>query len=80
MSDQNKDEKTYWLDDPKNVTRICWLIGIICVGLGGDGLFLSQAWPFQRRRDTELLRLFRFCLFLRSGPVGQGIAQADHAG
>ena len=32
-SNAPKQEKKYWLDDPANVTKLVWLLGIVCVAL-----------------------------------------------
>ena len=33
------DRRRYWLDDPRNVTRLCWWLGVICALL-----FLADAF------------------------------------
>ena len=44
--------KKYWLDDPKNVTRIVWTLVAVCVLLLAAGFFIQmhvhyewEAWP-----------------------------------
>ena len=42
MTDQSKDngEKRYWLDEPRNVTKLVWIHVTICTGLFfADGLY-----------------------------------------
>jgi hypothetical protein len=39
MTDPTKDGRKYWLDDPRNVTRIFWSVWIVC-GL----LFVADAF------------------------------------
>jgi hypothetical protein len=30
MSNHPQDERTYWLDEPRNVNKICWALYIVC--------------------------------------------------
>ena len=42
MTDHIKptDEKRYWLDDPRSVTKIVWALVAVCAGLfGADALY-----------------------------------------
>ena len=42
MTDQTKSEnnKRYWLDDPRNITKIVWVLVVVCVGLfAADALY-----------------------------------------
>lgn len=34
------DDRKYWLDDPRNVTRICWALYVVCALLFlADGFY-----------------------------------------
>lgn len=44
MSDQ-RDAKSYWLDDKRNIRKIVWALGIVCTGLFvADGFY--QKHPY----------------------------------
>ncbi len=44
MSDQ-RDDKTYWLDDRRNVRKIVWALVIVCAALfAADGFYLKYSY------------------------------------
>ena len=42
MSDSNLDEKTYWLDCPKNVAKVFWGVVAVCVLLFAADAFYHK--------------------------------------
>ncbi|MEX1310724.1 MAG: hypothetical protein AB1Z65_09925 [Candidatus Sulfomarinibacteraceae bacterium] len=42
MSDQPRDERTTWLDDPGNVNKICYALYAICAGFA-----LADFFPYK---------------------------------
>ena len=41
--DLPKTDKVYWLDQPKNITRLLWLLAAACVLVGiADGLYIKH--------------------------------------
>ena len=47
-------ERRYWLDEPRNVTKIVWALVVICVGL-----FFADAF-YHKHGYVVLERLFGF--------------------
>ena len=39
MSDHPQDERKYWLDDPRNVNKVCWVLYIVCAIVTAADLF-----------------------------------------
>lgn len=54
MTDQPKDEKKYWLDDPRNVTKIFWSVVAVCVAL-----FVADAF-YHKHIELEAEGIFGF--------------------
>ena len=48
------DEKRYWLDDPRNVTRIVWGLVAVCAGL-----FIADGF-YDKHGPSAIERLFGF--------------------
>ena len=51
---EKREEKRYWLDDPRNITKIVWALVVICVGL-----FFADAF-YHKHGKIALERLFGF--------------------
>jgi hypothetical protein len=52
--DQASGEKSYWLDEPRNVTKIVWVLVVLCAGLFfADGFYVKHA-------ETKAEYLFGF--------------------
>lgn len=42
MTDRVPDEKTYWLDNPRNVTKIFWGLVVVCALLFAADAFYDK--------------------------------------
>ncbi len=62
MSEKSKggDEKRYWLDDPRNVTKIVWGLVAVCAGLFFADAFYEKHGPFAIERLFGFFGLFGF--------------------
>ena len=47
MSKPTPDEKTYWLDEPRNVTKVFWSVVIACALLFGADAFYHKHAEFE---------------------------------
>ena len=47
-------EKRYWLDDPRNVKKIIWVLAAVCAGL-----FFADGF-YQKHGETDIEYLFGF--------------------
>ena len=68
MSEPSPDEKTYWLDNPKNVTKVFWAVVAVC-GI----LFVADAF-YHKHVELEAESYFGFYgIYVRSwGQPGRG--------
>ncbi len=52
--DKASGEKRYWLDEPRNVTKIVWALVVICVGL-----FFADGF-YEKHPEVAIEYLFGF--------------------
>ena len=62
MSEKPKggDEKRYWLDDPRNVTKLVWGLVAVCAGLFFADAFYEKHGPFAIEHLFGFFGLFGF--------------------
>ncbi len=48
----NHKERTYWLDDPRNVKKIVYALFVICALLFGADFFVHKHSEFDSKFDT----------------------------
>ena len=53
-SETASGEKRYWLDEPRNVTKIVWVLVVLCAGL-----FFADGF-YEKHAETEAEYLFGF--------------------
>ena len=51
---KGRDEKRYWLDNPRNVKKIVWALVVICVGL-----FFADGF-YEKHDEVGVTHLFGF--------------------
>ena len=54
MSEPSPDEKTYWLDSPKNVAKVFWAVVVVCAIL-----FVADAF-YHKHTELEAESYFGF--------------------
>ncbi|HJO87562.1 MAG TPA: hypothetical protein QF359_11420 [Rhodospirillales bacterium] len=57
-----EDEKTFWLDDMRNVHKIFWALVVICCLLMVSDLFIHKHTDFGFQGLFGFFGLFGFCL------------------
>jgi hypothetical protein len=61
---QNQDERRYWLDDPKNVTRIAWALAAVCALLLAADAFYDKHGVFPIEHLFGFYALFGFVAYV----------------
>jgi hypothetical protein len=51
---KDRDEKRYWLDDPRNVKKVVWVLVVVC-----SGLFFADAF-YEKHGLFSVEHLFGF--------------------
>lgn len=66
MADRPPDEKEYWLDKPRNVTRFFWGVVTVCAGLFVADAFYHKHVELSAERIFGFYGIFGFvaCVFL----------------
>ena len=58
-----KEKDTYWLDDPRNVTRLYWGLVVVCILLGVADLFVHRHVHFSWESFPNFYGFFGFAAF-----------------
>lgn len=61
--DTDNGEPKWWLDDPTNVTRICYALFGVCVLVLIAGLFVHRHYHFEIERTFGFHAWFGFIVF-----------------
>jgi hypothetical protein len=65
MSSGKQDDKKYWLDDPRNVTKVYWSVWIVCGIAALADLFYHKHVHFWWERLFGFYGVYGFvCCFL----------------
>ena len=54
------DDRTYWLDKPRNVTRLVWSLYVVCGLLLAIDVFVPKHGPFPIEHSFGFYGLFGF--------------------
>jgi hypothetical protein len=52
--------RRYWLDDPRNVTRLCWLLALVCAALFFADAFYDKHPHFEAESWFGFYGIFGF--------------------
>ncbi len=63
-TDSQRDEPTWWLDDPRNVSRVCYGLYAICALLLVAGLFVKRHAHFAFEEWLGFHAWFGFIVFV----------------
>jgi len=65
MKDGKQDEKKYWLDDPRNVTKVYYGVFVVCAISAAADLFYEKHVHFWWERWFNFYGFYGFvCCFL----------------
>ena len=54
------DDRSYWLDKPRNVTRLVWSLSVVCGLLLAIDVFVPKHGPFPIEHSFGFYGLFGF--------------------
>ena len=58
------DGRKYWLDNPRNVTRICWVLYVLCALLFAGDAFYHKHAEFSAEHIFGFYALFGFAAYV----------------
>jgi hypothetical protein len=57
---KQEDDRSYWLDNPRNVTRLVWSLYVVCGLLLAIDVFVPKHGPFAIEHSFGFYGLFGF--------------------
>jgi hypothetical protein len=59
-----KDERKYWLDEPRNVRKLFWILCVICAAVFVGDAFYEKHGAFQAEQLFGFYAIFGFCAYV----------------